>query len=62
MSRVESVHEGEGLSHDDDPRTEDGTPAETDKGIIAPKNSERIDPFPSSEVAERIGPYNKTTG
>jgi hypothetical protein len=60
--RVESVHEGEGLSEDPDPRTGEGKPADDAKpDIIVPKGADRIDAFPSAEVADRIGPYNKTT-
>jgi hypothetical protein len=63
--RVESVHEGDGLAHDVDPRTGQGVPPDEDEdeeaGIIAPKGSDQIDPFPSSEVADKIGPYNRTT-
>jgi hypothetical protein len=63
---VESVHEGVGLSEDDDPRTGEGIPAEpadaaADDGTVTPKNADRLDPFPSSELADRLGPYNKTT-
>jgi hypothetical protein len=63
--RVDGVHEGDGLGHDADPRTGEGVPSDKDEddeaGIIAPKGSDQIDPFPSSEVADKIGPYNRTT-
>jgi hypothetical protein len=56
---VESLHAGVGQGHDEDPRTGEGIPAETDDPH--PKLSDRLDPFISSEVADRLPPKSKTT-
>jgi hypothetical protein len=56
---VESLHAGVGQGRDEDPRTGEGIPAETDDPH--PKLSDRTDPFISSEVADRLPPKSKTT-
>jgi len=55
---VESVHSGVGQGVDEDPRTGEGKPAETEDQT--PKHADQPDPFMSSEVAARI-PRNTTS-